>query len=114
MRRWRVEGANRETGQAEVAFVGAQTEQEVREWASAGGLLVSSVTDAGPTAEKVPTKPAAAAPPTATVVALDRQSLHSIIVSVAFGIILSHILTAFLVFALIMFLIFLGFSYQQP
>lgn len=113
MRRWRVEGANRETGKTEVAFVGARTEQEAREWASAGGIFVSTVTDLGALPDKA-ANPPPPPPPTATVVALDRQSLHSIIVSVAFGIILSHILTAVLVFGLFVLLLAVGFSYGQP
>ena len=93
MRRWRVEGANRETGGAEVSFVNAETEREARDWAAAAGIFVSNVVDAGPVAP--PARPAPMprpAPPAPVEAHVAASSQGNIIMGVAGGIILAIVL----------------------
>jgi tetrahydromethanopterin S-methyltransferase subunit F len=133
MRRWRVEGVDKDTGEAKNAFVVARTEGDARSWGWDQNMLVSDVKDAGlaprqsiaaepvslPYHDIVRMANARGVTPDAVkaslaervqvaVVALDRRTLHSLIVTIALGLAIGHVLTIVFVFFCLLFLYAIG------
>lgn len=105
--RYFVEGAHRETGEPFRGVIDAADEQAAREIANSQGVLVSHITPHTQAVEAQQTDrseggmgpvPSRAVTP---LVQLDRKTQHTLIVTVAFGIVLGHILTALLVMFLL-------------